>query len=70
MSTRRPLPLLIYSGGVELQESIIFGTIQYLAVHVDQCRACLDLVSWATSDGAVSIEYLRQSSEGYPTKVD
>ena len=30
--------------GLGYKESIIFGTKQYLAVHVDQCRARLDLV--------------------------
>ena len=29
--------------------------MQYLAVHVDQCRARLDLVGWATSDGVVHV---------------
>ena len=34
---------------------MLFGTIQYLAVHVDQCRARLDLVGWATSYGAAHV---------------
>ena len=34
---------------------MLFGTIQYLAVHVDHCRARLDLVGWATSDGAAHV---------------
>ena len=56
MSIRGSLPLLIYSGGVGLQGKYpIFGTIQYLAVHVDQCRARLDLMGWATSDGAAYV---------------
>ena len=37
--------------------SILFGTIQYLAVHVDQCHARLDLMGWATSDGAAHVLY-------------
>ena len=30
--------------GQDYKENILFGTIQYLAVHVEQCRARLDLV--------------------------
>ena len=37
--------------------SILFGTIQYLAVHAEQRRACLDLVDWATSDGAAHVVF-------------
>jgi len=37
------------------KESILFGTIQYLAVHAEQRRARLDLVGWATSDGAAHV---------------
>ena len=33
----------------------MFGTIQYLAVHVDLCCARLDLEGWATSDGAAYV---------------
>ena len=48
--------LFIYTlEGYSYKESILFGTIQYLAVHVDQCRARLDLVGWATSDGAAHV---------------
>ena len=32
------------------KESILFGTIQYLAVHAEQRCARLDLMGWATSD--------------------
>ena len=53
MLSRGPLPLLIYSGGAGL--SILFGTIQCLAVHVEQRRARLDLLGWATSDGAAHV---------------
>ena len=35
--------------------SILFGTIQCLAVHVEQRRARLDLVGWATSDGVAHV---------------
>ena len=35
--------------------SILFGTIQCLAVHAEQRRARLDLVGWATSDGVAHI---------------
>ena len=34
--------------GQGYKESSLFGTIQYLVVHVDQCRARLRLVGWAT----------------------
>ena len=37
------------------KESIIFGTIKYLVVHTEQHRARLDLVGWATSDGAAQV---------------
>ena len=37
------------------KESSLFGTIQYLTVHVEQRRACLDLVGWATSDDAAHV---------------
>ena len=48
--------LSLYSlEGYGYKESILFDTIQYLAVHVDQCRACLDLVGWATFDGAAHV---------------
>ena len=47
--------------GYSYKESILFGTIQYLAVHVDQCRAHLDLVGWTTFDGAAHV-----LSCGYP----
>ena len=55
MQTRAPLPLLIYSGGVGLQGKYPIGTIQYLVVHVDQCRARLDLVGWATYDSVAHV---------------
>ena len=35
--------------------SILFDTIQCLAVHAAQRHACLDLVGWATSDGAAHV---------------
>ena len=41
--------------GQDYKENILFGTIQYLAVHVEQRRACLDLVGWATSDGVAHV---------------
>ena len=41
--------------GQGYKESSLFGTIQYLAVHAEQRRACLDLVGWATSDGAAHV---------------
>ena len=51
MSTRGPLPLLIYSGGVGLQGKypIWYYTISYcsLTVHADQCRAPHALILWA-----------------------
>ena len=37
------------------KESILFGTIQYLAMHVEQRRARLDLVGWATPGGAAHV---------------
>ena len=69
MSTRGPLPLLIYSGGVGLQESSLFGTVQYLAAHAEQRRARLDLVGWATSDSAahvLSCEYRGRTPTASP----
>ena len=41
--------------GYGYKESILFGTIQYLAVHIDLCHARLDLVGWATPDGVAHI---------------
>ena len=41
--------------GQGYKESSLFGTIQYLAVHAEQRRARLDLVGWATSDGATHV---------------
>ena len=41
--------------GQGYKESSIFCTIQYLAMHAEQRRACLDLVDWATSDGAAHV---------------
>ena len=35
--------------------SILFGTIQCLAVHAEQRRARLDLVGRTTSDGAAHV---------------
>ena len=35
--------------------SILFGTIQWLAVHAEQRRTRLDLVGWATSDGMAHV---------------
>ena len=55
MSIRGPLPLLIYSGGVGLQGkySIWYNTIACSARRVGRAR--LDLVGWATSDGAAHV---------------
>ena len=41
--------------GQGYKESSLFGTIQYLAVHAEQRRERLDLVGWATFDGAVHV---------------
>ena len=50
-----PCPSLYALEEYGYKESILFGTIQYLAMHADQCRARLDLVGWATSDGATHV---------------
>ena len=41
--------------GQGYKESSLFGTIQYLVMHVEQRRARLDLVGWVTSDGAAHV---------------
>ena len=55
MSTRGPLPLLIYSGGVGLQEKyhIWYYTISYGARQPVSCTPYL--VGWVTSDGAAHV---------------
>ena len=44
--------------------SILFGTIQCLAVHAKQRHSCLDLVGWATPGGAAHVVY-----HGYPGAI-
>ena len=51
--------------GQGYKESILFGTIQYLAVHVEQRCARLDLVGQATSDGAALIGPMKLVPELY-----
>ena len=41
--------------GYGYKESSLFGTIQYLMVHTEQHCARLDLMGWATSDGATHV---------------
>ena len=58
VSSRGPLPLLIYREGTELQVNyhVWYIISCSLAVHVDQsCAARLHLVGRATSDGAAHI---------------
>ena len=52
LATRGPLPLLIYSGGVGLQGKY---PISYYTMACGARRARLDLVGWATSDGAAHV---------------
>ena len=47
MSSRGPLPLLIYCEGQSYKQSILFGTISYnLVVHADQRRAPHIFILW------------------------
>ena len=52
ISTRGPLPLLIYSGGAGLQ---VKYHIWYYTMSCGARRARLDLVGRATSDGAAHV---------------
>ena len=53
------------------KESSLFGTIQYLTVHAEQRRARLDLVGWATSDGAAHVlSYGYQGPYPYKTYLE
>ena len=61
MSSRGPLPLLIYSGGAGLQ---VKYPIWYYTMSCGARRARLDLVGWVTSDGATHVV-----CRGYPRAI-